>query len=56
MPVEIRELVIHTRIVSHDATERESLSVEHMAQLKRAVVQECLRVLKEKATRRRVDR
>ncbi|MCI3944231.1 hypothetical protein K0038_01239 [Pseudomonas syringae] len=56
MPVEIRELVIQTRIVSHDETEKEPLSAERMAQLKKTVVQECLRLLKEKTAKRIADR
>lgn len=48
MPVEIRELIISTRIVSRDDGAGEGLSPERLALLKKHIVQECLRALKDK--------
>jgi len=56
MPVEIRELQIHTNIASRSATEKEMLSQEKIAQLKKQIVQECLRVLKDKTARTGFER
>ncbi|WP_248798705.1 DUF5908 family protein [Pseudomonas sp. MWU13-2105] len=56
MPVEIRELVIRTAIVSRDERESELLNSEKITLLKKSIVQECLRALKEKTSRSRFDR
>ncbi|MCF5467837.1 DUF5908 family protein [Pseudomonas syringae] len=56
MPVEIRELVIHTRIISRNETPGEVLSAERIASLRKSIVQECLRALKDKAAKTDFDR
>jgi predicted ThiF/HesA family dinucleotide-utilizing enzyme len=48
MPVEIRELVIQTTIVSRPAGSPEPLSPVQLSALKKQIVQECLRLLQER--------
>jgi hypothetical protein len=47
MPVEIRELVIHTSIVSRPEREQPALDGQRLAQLRHSIVQECLKALRE---------
>lgn len=56
MPVEIRELLIQTTIVSRTEARRDALSPEQLALLKSQVVQECLRLLREKSAKSAFDR
>jgi hypothetical protein len=56
MAVEIRELVIRTSIVSRSGQERDAATAEKILVLKRQIVQECLRALKDKSVKNRFDR
>ena len=51
MPVEIRELVIKTEIVSRDTPPAQGLSLAEMRQLKMQVLAECRRQLRREASR-----
>ncbi|GAB3408093.1 DUF5908 family protein [Massilia agilis] len=55
MPVEIRELVIQTNIVSPARTQ-EAPGSDQLALLKQQIVQECLKAIKDKAPRNGLDR
>ncbi len=55
MPVEIRELVIKTTI-SSAAKAAPPLDADKLLLLRQQIVQDCLRVLKEKASNSSVDR
>ena len=55
MPVEIRELVIQTNIVSQ-AKPQEAPGGEQLALLKQQIVQECLKAIRDKAPRNTLDR
>jgi hypothetical protein len=55
MPVEIRELVIQTRIVS-PARAQDVPAGDQLAQLKQQIVQECLKAIKDKPPRNGLDR
>jgi hypothetical protein len=55
MPVEIRELVIQTHIVSNSRA-AEALSHEKLQLLKQQIMEECLKALKDKAQRNGFDR
>lgn len=56
MAVEIRELVIKTNIVSRNEPERAPIPVEQLLMLKKQIVQECLKALRDKAVHNRFDR
>ena len=56
MPVEIRELVIRTTVVNPQGTKSEALQPQELAVLKQQIVQECLRVLREKNSRNSFNR
>lgn len=56
MPVEIRELVIRTTIVSPQGAKSDMLKPQDLAALKQQIVQECLRVLKEKDSKNSFNR
>jgi len=56
MPVEIRELVIHTSIVSRPDREAPALDGQRLAQLKQSIVQECLKAVREQQGARRGER
>ena len=56
MPVEIRELIIKTNIVSNSAREEKSLANEQILLLKQKMVQECFDALKDKVPKSSFDR
>jgi hypothetical protein len=56
MPVEIRELLIQTKIVVGARPGADAPNAEHMAQLKKQVVQECLKVLRDRTARKMSER
>lgn len=56
MPVEIRELVIKTEIVSRDEQVEGSLSDEQLHALKQQILQECLKQLRNKQRGRTLER
>lgn len=56
MAVEIRELVVKTNIVSRSELKRENLNVQKLLVLKKQIVQECLKALKDNAVKNSFDR
>lgn len=56
MPVEIRELVIKTNIVSANAREEDVLATEKMLLWKQQIIQECIKAVKDKALKKGFDR
>lgn len=56
MPVEIRELVIKTDIVSSDNHTEQALTDEQLQALKQQIIQECLKQLRSKQRGRALDR
>lgn len=56
MPVEIRELVIKTEIVSETTQSEGVLSEEQLQALKQQLVQECLKQLRGKQRSRALER
>ena len=56
MPVEIRELVIKTSITSTAARGDEPVTTEKLQLLKQQIVQECIKVLKDRAPKNSFDR
>ncbi|MFN6323057.1 MAG: DUF5908 family protein [Burkholderiales bacterium] len=56
MPVEIRELVIKTNIVSARTREEEILTTEKMLLWKQQIIQECIKALKDKELKNGFDR
>jgi Family of unknown function (DUF5908) len=56
MPVEIRELVIKTHIVSRLDANAAVPRAEDLQQLKQQIVQECLKALKNAAPKSEFDR
>lgn len=56
MPVEIRELVIKTNILSVTAREEEILETEKLLLWKQQVIQECIKAVKDKAFKKGFDR
>lgn len=56
MPVEIRELVIRTNITSSNTRGESVLETEKLVQLKQQIVQECIKVLKDRTPKNSFDR
>lgn len=56
MPVEIRELVIKTEIVSSDEQIDGNLTDEQLYALKQQIIQECLKQLRSKQRNRTLER
>ena len=56
MPVEIRELVIKTNIVTPAGRNEEPVSAEKLSLLKQQVIRECIKALKDRAPKNSFDR
>ena len=56
MPVEIRELVIKTEIVSRDTHTQTSLNEVQLQSLKQQIVQDCLKQIQGKTRRKPLER
>jgi hypothetical protein len=56
MPVEIRELVIKTNVLSAKAQVDDAAINEKLASLKQQVIQECIKAIKDKVFKRSFDR
>jgi len=51
MPVEMRELIIKTEIKSRPARQSANLDTQDIKALKQQIIEECLRLFKDKAQR-----